>query len=527
MTGRKTEPGPATLLYPHQLFPPDAHPALAPGRPVVMIEEPLFFTHLRFHKQKLVLHRASMKAYEASLRDLGYSVRYVEARNPETRESLSTEGALDEAAGAGVKELHVVEPDDYLLSKRIRRWAAWKGVKVVTHASPLFLTPPSVLTQEFGDGERFRMADFYRRQRRRMDVLMEGNEPAGGRWSFDAENREPLPKRFIPPEPPEPSGSPWVAEAKDYVGANFHDHYGSAEGFFFPVTRDEALAWFDRFLAERLDRFGPYEDAFTGRSHSFLYHSVLTPFLNIGLATPAEVLGKLLGFSAEHGVPINSVEGYVRQLIGWREFMHGLYVHHGTRVRGENFFRNRLDLPESFWEGTTGFDPIDAVITKVRETAYAHHIERLMVMSNFFVLAEIDPHHAYGWFMELFIDAYDWVMVPNVYSMGLFADGGVMATKPYVSSSNYLASMSDWKRVRNDESHWSGRWDSLYWRFLAKHRAFFDSNPRLSRLTGHLDRMTGAELGRHERSAGATLREISDSAPRFDRAGERALTASS
>ena len=223
-----------------------------------------------------------------------------------------------------------------------------------------------------------------------------------------------------------------------------------------------------------------------------LYHSVLTPMLNIGLLTPQQVLDAALEHAAGGEVPLNSLEGFVRQVIGWREFVRGVYVSRGRGQRTRNFWRHERPLPRRFWTAATGIEPVDLVIRRVVDHAYAHHIERLMVMTNFMLLCEFDPDDVYRWFMELFIDAYDWVMVPNVYAMGLHADGGTITTKPYLSGSSYILKMSDCA-----PGPWCAVWDGLFWRFIARHRDFFESNPRLSVMTRQLDRMDGGRLRAH------------------------------
>jgi deoxyribodipyrimidine photolyase-related protein len=238
------------------------------------------------------------------------------------------------------------------------------------------------------------------------------------------------------------------------------------------------------------------------------------------------VVNKAISFAGKHDVPINSLEGFIRQIIGWREFMHGLYLHKGSNIRTQNFFNHTREMPEDFWSADTGMPPLDTVIKKVLQTGYAHHIERLMVLANYMTLTEMHPHDVYGWFMEMFVDAYDWVMVPNVYSMGLFADGGVMATKPYVASSNYVTKMSDWSRDKDNPEHWSYRWDALYWRFLDKHRDFFESNARLSRVTSHLDRMGEDKLSDYHNQAKAELAKFSQQPERFKDAQRSELFAS-
>ncbi len=275
------------------------------------------------------------------------------------------------------------------------------------------------------------------------------------------------------------------------VEKRFPDHPGSAEGFFYPVNHEQARQWLEHFLHHSLAKFGHYQDAIS-KSEPFLFHSVLTPALNIGLLTPDEVVAETLAFSRKRRVPLNSLEGFLRQVIGWREFMRAVYLGEEKKQRSMNFWDHKRGLPSFLYSGETGLDPLDTVIRRVIQNAYAHHIERLMILGNFMLLSEIDPNAVYRWFMEMFIDAYDWVMVPNVYGMSQYADGGLITTKPYISSSNYLRKMSDFPA-----GDWCAVWDGLYWRFVGKHRDFFLGNPRLRVMSRQYEKMNPERRSTH------------------------------
>jgi len=255
-------------------------------------------------------------------------------------------------------------------------------------------------------------------------------------------------------------------------------------------------------LATRFQSFGAYEDAIVTHEN-ILHHSVLTPMLNVGLLTPQFVVDETIRFANENDIPLNSLEGFIRQIIGWREFIRAVYQLKGTEERTKNYWNFTRKIPVSFWNGTTGIDPIDSTIKKVLETGYCHHIERLMVLGNFMLLCEFDPNEVYRWFMELFIDAYDWVMVPNVYGMSQFADGGLMATKPYISGSNYLMKMSDYKK-----GAWQEVWDGLFWKFMHIHRDFFLQNPRLGMLVNTFDKMPATKQQMHLSNAKRFLESL-------------------
>jgi deoxyribodipyrimidine photolyase-related protein len=241
--------------------------------------------------------------------------------------------------------------------------------------------------------------------------------------------------------------------------------------------------WLDDFLQKRFKNYGVYQDAIV-QGQGTLFHSILTPMLNIGLIQPQDILDRSIQYALQNDIPINSLEGFVRQVLGWREYIRAVYVMKGVDERKKNFFQHTKKIPASYWTGTTGIPPIDDAIKRINESAYAHHIERLMVIGNFMALQEFDPDEVYRWFMEMFIDAYDWVMVPNVYGMSQFADGGIMSTKPYISGSNYIRKMSHYP-----VGAWCDEWDGLFWRFIDKHRDFFLKNPRLSMMVRTLDKM--------------------------------------
>jgi deoxyribodipyrimidine photolyase-related protein len=285
-------------------------------------------------------------------------------------------------------------------------------------------------------------------------------------------------------------------EACAYVAAHFPGNPGQLDlQPRYPTDRTGALAWLDAFLQERFADFGIYEDALVAQE-SILHHSVLTPMLNVGLLTPDEVIEAAIHHGAQHAIPLNSVEGFVRQVLGWREFIRAVYLLRGREERTRNFWGFTRPIPAAYWTGETGIPPVDIVIRKVLATGYCHHIERLMVLGNWMLLQEFDPDEVYRWFMALFMDAYDWVMVPNVYGMSQFADGGLMSTKPYISGSNYLVKMGDFAK-----GPWQQTWDGLFWRFMDRQRVFFGGNPRLGMLLQTLDKMDADKRRAHMRAA--------------------------
>ena len=472
------------LIFPHQLY--KNLPALTKAKTFTLVEDPLYFRQYPFHKQKLLLHRATMQAYGEYLKKKGYAVRFIEARNIDHSGDIVTH--LKD-----LKSVTCLEPDDNWLRRRISRAAAEKKIEITWVDNPGFVTPISFSKAFFERKKSYFMASYYQEQRKRLDVLLEDGKPVGGKWSYDAENRKKLPKGLSIPDLPKLRSDRYLNAAKEYVEKHFSKNPGTIDGPCYPITFSQAGHWYEAFLNERLEHYGDYQDAIS-RDHTFLFHSVLTPSLNIGLITPEEVIRRVL--EEQQRVPLNCLEGFVRQIIGWREYVRAVYHLIGSEERTRNFWGHTRKIPMSFWNGTTGIEPIDTVIRRVLETGYANHIERLMILGNFMLLCEFDPDDVYRWFMALFIDAYDWVMVPNVYGMSQYADGGMIVTKPYISSSNYVRKMSDFKA-----GPWCEVWDGLYWNFVAKHRDFFANNPRMKIMASQIDRMDPAKLTAHQQAA--------------------------
>lgn len=475
----------AVVIFPHQLF--ESHPALSKDATVFLVEEVLFFRQYNFHKQKLRFHRSSMKSYCSHLKAHGYDVEYVDS----TSELSDVRALVKEIRRRGFDAISHCDLADNWLEKRIARNAGDMALHELP--SPGFMNSKQEVADYFSNKKRYFQTDFYVRQRKKLGVLLEPDfSPKGGKWSFDAENRKRYPKGRTAPRVTFPAENDFDIEARQYVEQNFPENPGKLSGEFkYPSTFDEARSWLSDFLHERFAEFGGFEDAIVARE-AILHHSVLSPLINAGLLTPMEVVGRSLEFAESNSVPLNSTEGFLRQIIGWREFIRGVYEVAGTRERTTNNWKFTRKLPQSFWTGTTGIEPIDIVIRKVLETGYCHHIERLMVLGNFMLLCEFDPDDVYRWFMEMFIDSYDWVMVPNVYGMSQFADGGLFATKPYISGSNYLGKMGDFPK-----GSWQAIWDGLFWRFMDTHRTFFLSNPRLSMLVRTFDKMPPERRSRH------------------------------
>jgi deoxyribodipyrimidine photolyase-related protein len=473
----------AAIIFPHQLF--EKNPILSTCSEFWIIEETLYFNQYHFHPQKLVLHSASMQYYRDYLLAKKKEVKYIQA----TDKLADCRLFLYHLSKLAYKAIHIIDPTDDWLKKRLTKAAYKNKINIIWHENPNFLNTTEELAQFFEGKKKYFQTDFYIHQRKKRKILVDTNaEPVGGKWTFDIDNRAKFPKGEKIPSYPFPLSNKYTTEAQKYVEENFENPYKLSTDLilskqFYPTTHEEAKVWFHHFLKERFNLFGIYEDAMVA-NESILYHSVLTPALNIGLLDIKELIEETLVFGVKNNVPLNSLEGFIRQLIGWREFIRAVYEREGTKQRTMNYWGFNRKIPTSFWMGTTGIVPVDDAIQKLRKTAYNHHIERLMILGNFMLLCEFDPDEVYKWFMEMYIDAYDWVMVPNVYGMTQFADGGIMTTKPYISGSNYIRKMSNYPK-----GVWEEIWDALFWRFMHVHRSFFLKNPRLGMLIKSFDKM--------------------------------------
>ena len=466
------------IIFPNQLF--EKSFSISNGCKTYLIEEYLFFKQYNFHKQKIFFHRSSMKSYEDFLIKKGVEVIYVDSNN----ENSDVRNFLNNTE---ISKINIYHPEDNWLEKRIKETCQINKIEIKIYENPLFLTSRDSLFPFFNpEKKKLFQTSFYKNQRKKFNILInEYDKPTGGKWTYDDMNRKKFPKnKKTPSIDYSKIKSINFLDSYNYVENNFAKNFGEINSFqLYPTDFKSAKIWFNNFLKTRFDEFGIYEDAVL-INESIINHSVISPLINSGLLEPKYIVETSLDYYKKYDIPLNSMEGFIRQIIGWREFIRGVYYSKGTEERTKNYWNFKRKIPKSFYEGSTGIDPIDDTIKKVKKTAYGNHIERLMILGNFMVLCEFDPDEVYKWFMEVFIDSYDWVMVPNVYGMSQFADGGLMSTKPYISSSNYIIKMSDYKK-----GSWSEIWDGLFWTFMDKQRDFFKKNPRMRMLISSFDKM--------------------------------------
>ena len=460
------------------------------------------------HPKKIAYCFAAMRHFADELRAKGWQVDYVRLDDPANSGSLG--GEVERAAcrhGAG--EAVLVEPGEWRLAEEVRGWEQRLGLPVRVLADNRFLCGHDDFRAWAEGRKQLRMENFYRGMRRATGLLMEPDgEPAGGRWNFDAENRKPPKEGLNAPEPPRFAPDAITRDVLDLVAERFGGNFGDLEPFWFAVTADQAEQALDHFIENALPRFGDYQDAMlTGES--FLYHSVLSVYLNAGLLDPLAICRRVEQAYRDGHAPLNAAEGFIRQIIGWREYVRGIYWLRMPDYRAQNFFEASNPLPDFYWTGETDMACLAAAIGQTKREAYAHHIQRLMLTGNFAMLAGCDPHAVHEWYLAVYADAYEWVELPNTLGMSQFADGGLLGSKPYAASGNYITKMSDYCRgCRYKVTVKTGPdacpFNPLYWHFLARNREKLAANHRLAQPYRTLDRMGEARQ-----------REYLDSADQF------------
>lgn len=463
----------ALLILPHQLY--QELPSYFKDMPVFLVEHEHFFTRMKFHKQKLLLHRATMQMYKDHLKKKHHAVHYYDFKE--------SKNLFADLKKHEVQTLHFFDPTDIPLENKLIVHAFEHGISLMSYESPNFLSPLDIIEDTLDGHTHFRMQHFYEMQRKELNILMDGEKPAGGKWSFDAKNHQPISHATKIPAVKKAAINDYVREAATYVEKHFKNNHGSTEQFIYPTTFASAKKWLDNFLEERFKHFGTHQDAMLHGEH-FLFHSGISAALNIGLLNPDYIVKEALNYASKHRITLNNIEGFISQIIGWREFVRAVYIMTEGTQQTQNCLRHTRKLSPKFWRGETGIEPIDDVVKKVQDTGYAHHNERLMVIGNFMLLSETDPNEAYQWFMQMFIDSYDWAVIPNVYGISQYADGGRMISKPCIASSNYIRTMSNYKK-----GDWCALWDALYWHFLKSKKRTLGRNARLKLSFMYLDKL--------------------------------------
>ncbi|OLP18869.1 cryptochrome/photolyase family protein [Leptolyngbya sp. 'hensonii'] len=458
--------------------------------PVILIESRDYARQHRYHRQKLVLIWSAMRHFAAALRADGWSVTYTIADDFGT--------PLHQWIQANkITEVRVMYPNNHPFRQIINNLQLGCPLHFVPNNHFLWRTED--FQQWATSRKRLLLEDFYRTGRREFKILMHQDQPIGGQWNFDSQNRQPPKGQLNPPSAlwfePDAITQAVIQEvqALDFPG------YGALEPFRWGVTRASALAVLDHFVAHGLPSFGPLQDAMVTQEET-MWHSLVSPYLNLGLLQPREVITAVETAYLNHNLALNSVEGFIRQVLGWREYMNGLYHYLKDDYGQSNWFHHTEPLPAFYWDSTqTNLNCLRQILSQVEKTGYAHHIQRLMVLSNFALIVGVSPQEIEGWFHAAFVDAYDWVMQTNVIGMGQFADGGILASKPYAASANYIKKMSDYcshcyYNANDRTGEQACPFNFFYWDFLDRHQEKLKSIGRMNVLLGNLNRMDADDL---------------------------------
>ena len=470
------------ILLGNQLFSEDII-SRANCEHIFMAEDYNLCSYEKHHKLKILMFLAAMREKRDELIDAGYRVDYfdIEHRLFIQDYEIKLDSVIEEHC---IKRIVLFEIEDKNFEEKMINYLGTLDIEVEILRTPMFKLSRGDFSKFAENKKMLRMASFYKDMRRKFNILLDDNQdPVGGKWSFDDENRKKIPKGTVIPERFHSKKSKYCDSITKSIEKHFKDHPGSLDDVWMPLTRKDALHQLSQFLEIKFKDFGIYEDAIV-QNDTFLFHSVISPSLNMGLITPDDVLSQVIDYANREAIPLNSLEGFVRQILGWREFMRGVYREFGDQQIESNFFGFERSLGQSWYSGETGIPPLDDAILFAQKYGYTHHINRLMVISNLMTLCEVNPKNIYTWFMELFVDSSEWVMTPNVFGMGTFADGGIFATKPYICGSNYFLKMSDYKK-----GDWCDVVDGLYWRFVENYFGRLRNNPRLSFMTKTLERM--------------------------------------
>ncbi|MEO1303762.1 MAG: cryptochrome/photolyase family protein [Pseudomonadota bacterium] len=501
------------LLLADQLSPNIA--SLQAGDPsadtVLMVEVNEEATYVRHHKKKIAFLFSAMRHFAEDLRAAGWTVDYV--RLDSDGNSGSFTGEIERAIARHTPDrILVTEPGEWRVRTAMETWSDQFNLPVHILEDDRFIATHAEFLAWADGRKQLRMEYFYRDMRRKTGLLMDGDQPEGGKWNYDAENRKPAKADLFMPTPPRHAPDAVTEDVLALVEQRFGNHFGDLTPFWFGVTRADADAAVDHFIEAALANFGDYQDAML-EGEKFLYHSILGLYINAGLLDPLDVCRRVEAAYYDQRAPLNAVEGFIRQIIGWREYVRGIYWLKMPDYVDQNFFGNTRALPDFYWTGETDMACLRAAITQTKEDAYAHHIQRLMVTGNFALLAGIDPKQVHKWYLAVYADAYEWVELPNTLGMSQFADGGVLGSKPYASSGNYIHKMSDHCKgctydVKTKTGEGACPFNPLYWDFLHRNRDKLAGNPRMAQMYRTWDRMSDEKKADYLNSARAVLEHL-------------------
>jgi deoxyribodipyrimidine photolyase-related protein len=453
-------------------------------------------TSVKHHKQKIIFVFSAMRHFAELLRQEGFNVDYMMLEDDGNTQSFT--GEITRAISRHqIEELYVTSPSEWRVAEIVRYWADQMPARVFIRADDRFLCAPEEFRHWAEQRKQLRMEFFYRDMRRKSGLLMNGGEPEGGQWNYDHDNRKKIPANIALPKRLRFEPDTITQEVITLVQRRFADHFGDAEPFGWAVTRSDALKALNHFIEICLVQFGDYQDAMK-TNEDFLFHSVISPYLNFGLLSPREICNAAEAAYKQGRAPLNAVEGFIRQIIGWREYVRGIYWLKMPDYEKSNHLNATRKLPWFYWSGETKMNCMRECIRNSKQNAYAHHIQRLMVTGNFALLAGISPREIEEWYLIVYADALDWVELPNVHGMVMFADGGLLASKPYAASGAYINRMSDYCRsCAYDPAVKLGPkacpFNYLYWNFMIENEAKLKGNPRMAMPYKNLAKMTGEQ----------------------------------
>ncbi|WP_068088926.1 cryptochrome/photolyase family protein [Polycladidibacter stylochi] len=448
--------------------------------------------YVQHHKKKIAFLFSAMRHFAQELRQAGITVLYTKLDDAENTGSLQREvqRALQQHP---FERVIVTMPGEYRLSDIISSWQDNFGVAVEQREDDRFLCTPQEFADWSKERKQLRMEYFYRDMRRRYNVLMNGNKPVGGKWNYDQQNRNPAKPDLTIPQAFSAPIDAITQEVLKLVEQKFSAHFGDLQPFYFAVTRDDAIKVLHQFIQERLVSFGDYQDAMV-QGEPWLFHAHISFYLNCGLLLPLECVHAAEQAFYNNQAPLNAVEGFIRQILGWREFIRGIYWLKMPEYAHCNHLNAKAPLPDFYWTGKTSMNCLRQCVLETKQNAYAHHIQRLMVLGNFALLTGVAPKHVNNWFLSVYADAYEWVELPNVNGMVLFADGGLVASKPYAAGGSYINKMSNYckecaYKVAQKSGEHACPFNYLYWDFLARNRTKLENNPRINMMYKSYDRM--------------------------------------
>ena len=449
-------------------------------------------TYVKHHKKKIAFLFSAMRHFAKELKESGYKILYTKLEDDQNIGFFKSEiaRALKQQK---VEHIVVTHPGEYRVLEDIKGWATNFKISVEIRTDDRFLCSPEEFALWAKGRKQLRMEYFYREMRKKYNVLMKDNEPMGGEWNYDSKNRKPPKDDLLIPEPYCNGIDEITREVMSLVTERFPDHFGDLEPFYFAVTRQQALQTLNSFIEQRLPNFGDYQDAMI-EGEPWMYHAHISFYLNCGLLLPLECVKAAEKAYQQGKAPLNAVEGFIRQIIGWREYVRGIYWLEMPEYAQKNFFGAKHNLPNFYWTADTKMNCLHQCVLETQKNAYAHHIQRLMVLGNFSLIAGIDPVQVNEWFLSVYADAYEWVELPNVSGMTLFADGGYLASKPYAAGGSYINKMSDYckncnYKVTKKNGEDACPFNYLYWDFLIRNRDKLESNHRIGMMYKMYDRM--------------------------------------